>query len=451
SGGHEWHMRSSRYMNGAADKSSFAAALGAPSGPGTSAANLKLTPGALGLQRIRSFSNQPLRPVGRMPLPSFYLPYKLRLSPHHDAARRSSIAWARRMGMLDVVPGEFGTGIWTERQLAGFDFALCGAGIHPDASSHQLDLTAGWLTWGTYADDFFPLVYNTSRDMTGAKAHIARLYTFMPLDCVSMPTPTNPVERGLGDMWVRTAAPMSMGARTQLRRSIETMLGSWLWELTNHVQNRLPDPVDYVEMRRATFGADLTMGLSRLSLGDVVPPEVFQTRTMRSLDGTTADYGGWTNDVFSYRKEVEFEGELHNLVLVVEKFLGCAPEEAVAIVVDLMTARLLQFEHVVETELEGMFAEFKLGPAAREAVLGYVERQRLYMAGVMNWHVETIRYFDHELEAGPVARALGVLKGPGHAAAQVAALFPDRARAPAAKPKFSIPTSPTAPLKLGQR
>lgn len=190
SGGHEWHMRSSRYMNAEVNKSPIAEALGGPAGPGTSAANLKLSYGALGLQRIRSYSNQPLRPVGRLPLPTFYLPYPLRLSPHHDAAHRSSIAWARRMGMLDIVPGVFGTGIWTERQLDGFDFTLCGAGIHPDASFHQLDLTAGWLTWGTYGDDLFPLVFNTSRDMNAAKLHIARLYTFMPLDLVSMPVAT---------------------------------------------------------------------------------------------------------------------------------------------------------------------------------------------------------------------------------------------------------------------
>ena len=469
-GGHEWHMRSSRYMNAGARQSPVAAALGGPSGPGTAAANLKLTPGALGLQRIRSFTDQPLRPVGRMPLPSFHLPYKLRISPHRDAVRRSVAAWARRMGFVDVVPGLPGSGVWTARQLHGFDITLCGAGIHPDGSLAELELTGGWLTWGTYADDFFPLVFNTSRDMATARLHITRLSQFMPLDCGATPTPTNPVELGLADLWRRTAAPMSPAARPQLRRSVETMLGSWLWELTNHIQHRLPDPVDYVEMRRKTFGADLTMGLSRLSLGDVVPAEVFQTRTMQSLDGATADYGGWTNDVFSYRKEVEFEGELHNFVLIVERFLGCTPREAVGVVVDMMTARLLQFEHVAATELPALFAEFELDRPARDALLGYVEKQRLYMAGVMHWHVETSRYFDHELEAAPIGRALGALRGPGTAAAQVAALLrrpPADApaalapasttpahsppRSTAAPSKFTIGTSHTVPLKLGQR
>ncbi|MEV7841992.1 hypothetical protein AB0O77_32995, partial [Streptomyces albidoflavus] len=31
-----------------------------------------------------------------------------------------------------------------------------------------------------------------------------------------------------------------------------------------------------------------------------------------------ADYGALINDVFSYQKEVEFEGEIHNAVLVTQ-------------------------------------------------------------------------------------------------------------------------------------
>ena len=41
-----------------------------------------------------------------------------------------------------------------------------------------------------------------------------------------------------------------------MRHHVEVMLESWLWELANQIQNRIPDPVDYIEMRRLTFGAD---------------------------------------------------------------------------------------------------------------------------------------------------------------------------------------------------
>ncbi|NEB51130.1 hypothetical protein G3I48_02225, partial [Streptomyces griseus] len=67
------------------------------------------------------------------------------------------------------------------------------------------------------------------------------------------PEPVNALERSLGDLWDRTAGPMDAGARRAFRTAIETMTASWLWELSNQAQNRVPDPVDYVEMRRATF------------------------------------------------------------------------------------------------------------------------------------------------------------------------------------------------------
>lgn len=472
SGGHEWHMRSSRYMNEHADKGpSVVDALAGPLGLGTAAARIKLTPGSLGLSRFKSYSQLPFTPVGRLERPKLQIPFPLVLSPHLERSRKKNLAWTRRMGMLKPIPGFFGSGIWDERRYIGFDFTLCGAGIHPDASPEALDLTGEWLTWGTYGDDFLPLIYGPTHDMAGAKVFNARLSLFMPLDCKTMPLPANPVELGLADLWIRTASGLSMAARQQLRQGIEKMTGSWLWELANHTQNRIPDPVDYVEMRRKTFGADLTMGLSKLSIADQVPAALFKTRTLQTLDATTADVGGWINDVFSYRKEIEFEGELHNFVLVAQKFLSCTPQHAMQVVADLIAERIKQFEHVVATEVPVLIEEFKLDERARKALEGYVARQRWYMPGVLNWHVYTSRYMDDELERAPAGRALAGLRAPGSAAAMIGSLFaaapvlsaadpaapaapaaapaaPAAAPAAAAKSTFSVGTSHTVPLKL---
>ncbi len=84
----------------------------------------------------------------------------------------------------------------------------------------------------------------------------------MPLGPGATPLALNPVERGLADLWSRTVASMPESSRRTLRRSVLEMTGSWLWELANQIKNQIPDPVDYVEMRRKTFGADLTMSLS---------------------------------------------------------------------------------------------------------------------------------------------------------------------------------------------
>lgn len=416
-GGHEWHMRSSRYMN---DRGSAAADLPTgPTGLGTSAARILPSLVATTPQRLRSFAHVPFQAVGPLRRPDFSMPFTARCSPHLDRARDHVLEWAQRMGMLDAPEPD----IWNEDKLAGYDFPLCGAGIHPDATPDQLDLTSQWLTWGTYGDDYYPAVFGPTRNLAGAKASNRRLSEFMPVESTATPVPATALERSLADLWDRTAGPMTVSARRAFRRAIEDMIDSWLWELANQAQNRIPDPIDYIEMRRKTFGSDLTMSLCRLAHGKAVPAEVYQTRPIRSLENAAADYACLTNDVFSYQKEIQFEGEVHNCVLVVENFLCCDRECAVEVVNDLMTSRMQQFQHVVSTELPVLFDEFELGTEARQTLRGYVEELENWMSGILVWHRGCLRYEESELlrHAAARSRPLGRPTGLGTSAARIAA------------------------------
>ncbi|MGI8333767.1 family 2 encapsulin nanocompartment cargo protein terpene cyclase [Actinomadura scrupuli] len=396
SGGHEWHARSSRYMNEGAVSDSPSVLRG-PAGLGTSAARA-VSPASLGLRsRARRHSHTPFRPVGHLPLPDLYMPYPVRTSPHLDAAREYAVGWARRMGMFDSVPGLEAGGVWDERRFLGFDFAHCAAMIHADASPEQLNLSADWLAWGTYGDDYFPLVFGARRDLAAAKLCNDRLPAFMPLDAGATPEPTNPIERGLGDLWRRTAGPMTASARQQFRTAVEAMTSSWLWELANQAQHRIPDPIDYIEMRRRTFGSDMTMSLARLAHSDEVPAEIYQTRVMRELDTAAQDYACFTNDLFSYQKEIEFEGEMHNLVLVVENFLDVDRCTARDIVADLMAARMQQFEHIIAHDLPALFEEFALDEPVREILTRHADDLKEWMSGILEWHRRCARYTEAEL------------------------------------------------------
>ncbi|WP_327299730.1 MULTISPECIES: terpene synthase family protein [unclassified Streptomyces] len=392
SGGHEWHLRSSRYMNdgGAAAESGPVLPL-APLGLGTSAADIKRLMGRTGAARLRNHMHVPHQHVGPSRLPEFDMPFELSLSPHLETSRRHLVAWAHRMRMLDD--------IWDERLLTGYDLPLCAAGIDPDATADELDLASGWLAWGTYADDYFPLVYGRTRDLTGAKAQTERFSLLMPLEGEA-PPPENAMERALADLWARTAAPMDQAARRTFRTTVEDMTASWLWELANQAQHRIPEPVDYIEMRRMTFGSDLTMALARLGHGHRIPDEVFRSGPVRSLESSAADYACLMNDVFSYQKEIEFEGEVHNAVLVVQAFFNVDYPTALAMVDDLMVSRMRQFRHVAEHEIPVVCEDFGLDDAAREALGSYVRELEDWMAAILNWHRRTRRYTEADLLAG---------------------------------------------------
>ncbi|MEU2184149.1 terpene synthase family protein [Streptomyces thermolilacinus] len=425
SGGHEWHMRSSRYMN--------EGAVGAVPGSGAfgmAAASVRLTPRSEAA-RWRGFSHVPFQRVGPSVLPPVELPFQVTLNAHLEGARERCVAWIAAMGMLDEQPGQPGSRVWSERSAAGYDLPLCAAGLHPHAGADELDVASHWLAWGTYADDLYPVVYGGPRDLAGARAQNERLRAFMPLDGSpgSMPAPVNALERGLADLWPRTAGPMNDRDRAAFRRAVEVMVDSWLWELANQAQNRIPEPVDYIEMRRATFGSDMTIALCHIGIGNLVPEEVFHSGTVRALENAAVDFATLLNDLYSYQKEIEFEGEIHNCVLVTQNFFDVDHPTALAITGDLMNSRMRQFQHVVAHELPVLYDDMALDEEARAAMRGYVRQLENWMAGIHTWHEGCERYREEVLRrnlAEAPAAGSGLPGGPtglGTAAARLTALL----------------------------
>ncbi|MGQ4514795.1 terpene synthase family protein [Streptomyces sp. DW26H14] len=434
SGGHEWHMRSSRYMNGGGREDTvpplpgggLAGLYGArfamtPTGLGTAASDFLKTLTAGGDARLRSHAHVPFQEVGPSVVPDLGMPFEAGRSPHLDASREHVVRWAHRMGILNEQPGVPHSGVWDERRLRRIDLPLCAAGIHPDATPEGLDLTSDWLTWGTYGDDYYPVVYGSTRDIGGAKACNERLRLFMPLDMAPTPAPANALERGLADLWTRTAGPMDSAGRRMFRKAVDDMVDSWIWELANQAQNRIPDPVDYIEMRRKTFGSDMTMSLCRIGLGDTVPQEVLDSGTVQALQNAAQDYACLLNDVFSYQKEIEYEGEVHNGVLVVQNFFDCDYPTGLRIVVDLMHGRMRQFQHLVAHELPVTCDDFGLDGDARAALAGYVKELENWLSGILVWHDGCHRYKEADLRADrPEPRPLAPAPtGPWTSAARV--------------------------------
>ncbi|NEB73974.1 terpene synthase family protein [Streptomyces sp. SID14478] len=383
SGGHEWHLRSSRYMNEGAVQE--ASPLHGPTGLGTTSTDVRALLDAVGAERLRAYTHVPYQKVGPSRLPEFHMPFEVRLNPALAGSRARLVPWAHRTGLLSE-------GVWDEDRLAAADLALCSAGLDPDGTPEALDLSAQWLAWGTYGDDYYPLVFGHRRDLAAAKLCTQRLSDCMPVAGEAVPAPVNAMERGLADLWSRTTGDMAPAQRQTLKDSVEVMTESWVWEVANQLQNRIPDPIDYLEMRRATFGADLTMSLCRLGHGPAVPPDVYRSGPVRSLENAAVDYAMLVNDVFSYQKEIEYEGEVHNAILVVQNFFGIDYPTALRIVADLMTQRMQQFEHVVAHEFPVLYEDFALGGEARAVLDGYVDELRNWMAGILNWHRKVDRY-----------------------------------------------------------
>ncbi|MFC5182667.1 terpene synthase family protein [Actinomadura harenae] len=397
-GGHEWHLRSSRYMNeGALDAADDALTFPGAAELGMSGLDFRSLLGPPALTRLRKHAHVPNR-VGPSVVPEIEMPFALGMNPHLDDARAHLAEWAERIGLLRPQPGVPGSDLWDADLLDGFDFPLCSAGIAPGIGPDALDLSAQWLAWGTYADDYYPAVFGRNRDIAGARATNARLSLFMPLDDgAPVPPARSALDRGLADLWRRTTATMPPEQRLDLRTAVDSMLESWLWELGNQLQNRVPDPVDHIEMRRRTFGSDLTMILTRLGKGPSLPDEVYTTGPVQSLVTSAADVACLINDVHSYQQEVEFEANVHNTVLVVQNFFGCDYPTALRIAADLLASRLRQFQHVVMHELPVLCDDMGLPNETRGALGELVRELQDWMVGILNWHRATHRYGEADL------------------------------------------------------
>ena len=328
-------------------------------------------------------------------LPEFYMPWPARLNPNLEAAREHSKAWAAEMGILDSDEGDSGPKIWDEAKFDAMDYALLCAYTHPDAPGPELDLVTDWYVWVFYFDDHFLEIYKRSRDLAGAKEYLDRLPAFMPVDLTgTLPEPTNPVERGLADLWSRTVFTKSVDWRLRFSESTQNLLKESLWELSNISQDRVPNPIEYIETRRKVGGAPWSADLVEHAVFVEIPPEIAPTRPMRVLKDTFADGVHLRNDIFSYHRETEEEGEINNCVLVVERFLDCDPQRAANLVNDLLTSRLHQFENTAFTELPPLFEEYGLDPATRENVLRYVKGLQDWQSGGHEWHMRSSRYMN---------------------------------------------------------
>ncbi|WP_330179039.1 hypothetical protein OHB26_21345 [Nocardia sp. NBC_01503] len=353
-GDHQWASQSVRYRDIAPqDDTDTARPAFGPTGVGTSATritNPRLehppqvadigtepsgSPELLGPNRIGSTSAQlglarraaavawPDQPAttdeSETELPEFYMPFAPRIHPALAEIQTRTKGWVVEMGMLDC-----GLSEWNE---AGFDakqIPKFAAQCFPDTATQTLGSAAEWLAWTFFLGDYSDELFRNRRDIAGAKIAFDRLIAFMPIAHPEvLPPPASPLERGLADLWRRTAPAMPEHWRSRLAESILRTCEGLLWEILNFVENQIPDPVDYLEMRRSTCGAGILVILLDYTLDLENPPEWHESVPMRELVDALRDWNGLLNDLFSYWKETEKEAEIHNFVLIMRRFLDC--------------------------------------------------------------------------------------------------------------------------------
>ncbi|MFI6843058.1 terpene synthase family protein [Kitasatospora sp. NBC_00085] len=335
-------------------------------------------------QRAIAALARPHAATGLQPCPpAFVMPYPVRMNPHLEAARERAAEWAERTGLTGP------DGVWGREHFDLLELALFTALTQPDLSREELLLVGDWNVWAFAVDDHF-LRYKAAADEPGAQRFVTRLAACMPLGSAAAPAPQHPVEAALADVWTRSAPALPAGLRRRLRDAALDFAAANLWELANNLRGRIPDPVEYLQMRRRTAGTPLSTVLPLHASGQDLPPQLLGHPIVSALIDAFADNVDLRNDLYSHRKETELEGELNNAVPVFQRFLHCPLQTAVDTVGDLMNARLDCFDRLIREELPKLADEF--GPEGYRVVAAFADGLKDWLAGDHAWYPRTGRY-----------------------------------------------------------
>ncbi|MFE2337382.1 terpene synthase family protein [Streptomyces coelicoflavus] len=320
------------------------------------------------------------------------LPYEVRVNPHLEVSREEHEIWARDMGMLRIGP-PLSEGVWKSDQLRMIAVPELAAKIAPDAKSADLVLINHALVWIFAYDDYFTSAFKKRHDRKGGWAYARRLCTFIHANPRHpVPEPADAVERGLADLWPRLAQGRSFRWRRDFSRVIHEFLTGAALELENICDDRVPDLIDFIGLRRRTFAGGTGSCITAMATGTDIPEALRETEVVTQLLDAFIDVMALGNEAVSYEMEINDEGEINNLMLVLRDISGGDLDQAQKIATGLIEDRVRHFEHLVEVKLPRLAAEVCLSPSEVEQMRVWVRGAQSYLSGLYDWYDNTLRY-----------------------------------------------------------
>lgn len=300
-------------------------------------------------------------------LPALACPLAARVHHDADATHERSIAWACATGL--AAPG----------QLARVRAARIGwlaARGFPRARLWALQLASDWTTLFCLLDDHVEALPTAG----AVEARLAGL--LRALDTATAPA-GDPFATALADLRARMdrRAPARWIARFVAR--VAELFACFAAEAQFRDRRRAPDLATYLELREVSVGLHVLFTFSELTDAVDLPPAVREHPALRSLEARASNLVGWANDILTHEKEVA-QGEVLNLVVVLQAGDLCTVRDALARVIDRHNAEMRAF-------LAEVAALPAFGPHDA-AVRRHVDVLLAWVAGHLAWGRETGRY-----------------------------------------------------------
>lgn len=318
-------------------------------------------------------------------IPDLYHLFPPLSSPHVELVREHNLEWVKRFRLVE---GETALQYYFALDTATF---VCK--VHPKAGLEELCLLCDWFIWYTIFDDYVDgsKLFREVEPLQVFQDHLLSLLQDPP--CLP---PRGPLAEAFFDCWERTCLLTSSVWQMRFAQNLADWFASQRWEREVRT-HRYPLRRDaYIQRRRKTVGFIMGSGFLELADHNEIPAEIYASQIFQDLLQTMADVLGWTNDLYSLKKDFA-HGEICNLVFIVQHDENCSLQEAYRQVRIIVELQMRHFQELVQN-----LPSYPIDVG--HCLLSYLDSLGLYVRGLQNWKRAVLRYTGSEyLELGKVS------------------------------------------------
>jgi hypothetical protein len=250
----------------------------------------------------------------------------------------------------------------------------------------RLEAAAAWIGWLFLIDD------QLDEGATGKDPSLAR-DRLRPLAEMATgrtrPTQRTPLLAALTDVWDRIVPHMPQAWRDTFIRNFLDYLRGCEWEARNRALGRVPPLEEFPGRRREAGAIRPSLDLLEFVSESPLPDDVRGLHLLAEVSTACADVVCWSDDLLTVEKE-RANGDVHNLVIVLEFATGCGQREAIDLAGQWIEARVCGFG---ETQRRLLIP--KTGDSAPgKALASHLTGLRHWMRGHLEWGLRTARYND---------------------------------------------------------
>jgi 5-epi-alpha-selinene synthase len=305
--------------------------------------------------------------------PSLSCPFPSAINPHATEAQQATIAWARRLRLLQRDAAY--------RRLNRLQYGMLMARAYPLASPETLQIVTDWSTWLFLLDD-----QCDEAGMGRDPEQLACLHSLFLSVLQGFPPAQDatPLVQGLWDLYTRIIAHAPDGWQGRFQHSVRQYFTANVWEATNRRQGHIPNVASYCAMRLFTSAVYPCLLLIELTEGLRFPAEVCGHPDVQRLTTMTNNVISWANDIVSLEKELR-QGDVHNLAIILSHEQKLSLQAAVNQVGALHDREVATF-----IALARRLPSFT--PAIDADLQRYISGLRFWMRANLDWSLGAVRY-----------------------------------------------------------